>query len=119
MQFLTGQIRRFWKRVIWSLDGWRDSWRSEDSLKQWTGANVISVALTFAFEMTSVERILIVAFGLLVLAAELMNTAIEEAVNRISTDEHPLSKKAKDAGSAAVAMTAITAGVVWLLVLFT
>jgi diacylglycerol kinase (ATP) len=61
---------------------------------------------------------MIVALGLLILAAELMNTALEEAIDYISLDRNPRAKKAKDAGSASVAITAIAAGVAWVFVLF-
>jgi len=51
------------------------------------------------------------------LVAELLNTAIEEVVDYISTKDHPRAKKAKDCGSAAVAVAAIAAGLAWLVVL--
>ncbi len=55
---------------------------------------------------------------LIVLCAELVNTALEAAVDRISLDIHPLARRAKDIGSAAVMLALVNAGVVWLLVLF-
>ena len=61
--------------------------------------------------------LLIVALGVLILAAELMNTAIEETVDYISTDHDPRAGRAKDAGSAAVAVTAIAGGLAWLVIL--
>ena len=60
---------------------------------------------------------LILALGVNVLAFELINTAIERAVDYISEKEHPLAKRSKDAGSAGVAVAAIGAGVAWLVVL--
>ena len=61
-----------------------------------------------------VFRGLIICLGLLVLAAECFNTAIERVVNHLSPVPHPLAKAAKDAGSAGVAVTAFTAGVAWV-----
>ncbi|WP_230426401.1 diacylglycerol kinase [Paragemmobacter aquarius] len=55
--------------------------------------------------------------GLLVLAAEVMNTAVEEVVDYISTEIDPRAKRAKDCGSAAVALTALAGGVAWLVIL--
>jgi len=55
---------------------------------------------------------------LIVLCAELVNTALEAAVDRISLEIHPLARRAKDIGSAAVMLALVNAGVVWLLVLF-
>ena len=61
-----------------------------------------------------VFRGLIICLGLLVLAAECFNTAIERVVNHLSPGPHPLAKAAKDAGSAGVAVTTFTAGVAWV-----
>ena len=61
-----------------------------------------------------VFRGLIICLGLLVLAAECFNTAIERVVNHLSPGPHPLAKAAKDPGSAGVAVTAFTAGVAWV-----
>ena len=60
---------------------------------------------------------MILALGLLVLAAELMNTGLEEVVDYLSTDQDPRAKKAKDCGSAAVALTALAGGVAWMVIL--
>jgi diacylglycerol kinase (ATP) len=79
--------------------------------------NFLSAMACLLVEMTSGERALILALGLLILAAEVMNTALEEIVDYLSTERHPRAKKAKDCGSAAVALTAIAGGVAWLVVL--
>ena len=63
-------------------------------------------------------RILLIGSVLLVLIIELLNTAVEAAVNRISTEQHTLSAKAKDAGSAAFLMASTNLVVVWGIVLF-
>jgi diacylglycerol kinase (ATP) len=68
-------------------------------------------------EMTPGERALILALWLLILAAEVMNAALEEVVDYLSTNRDPRAKKAKDCGTAAVALTALAGGVAWLVVL--
>ncbi len=93
------------------------AWADQKSLRQWTLVNLASAALAFYLDLSAVERALIVALGLLILAAELANTAIEETVNYISTDQHPLAKKAKDCGSALVALTALAGGAAWVILL--
>ena len=108
---------RFCNRVIWSWQGWLNCWRTEPSLHMWVWANVVSAALALVLDLSSLERALILSLGVLVLAAELMNTGIERAIDYISGDDHPLAKQAKDAASAAVAMTAIAAGVAWAVIL--
>ena len=117
MEFLRAEARRFANTVIWSLDGWRAAWASEKTLRQWTLVNAASAGLAFTLDLTPGERALILALGLLVLAAELLNTAIEEAVNYISDQTHPLAKKAKDCGSAGVALAALAGGAAWVVVL--
>lgn len=117
MEFLRNEARRVWNTCVWSWAGWTAAWASEKTLRQWTVVNILSAALAFSLELTPAERALILALGLLVLAAELLNTAIEETVNYISTDRHPLAQKAKDCGSAGVALTALAGGVAWVVIL--
>jgi len=64
-----------------------------------------------------VERALLVGSVLMVLVVELLNSAVEATVDRVSLEDHRLAKRAKDFGSAAVMMSLATVGVVWLLVL--
>lgn len=104
-------------RCIWSWAGWCDSWRTEYSFRSWVWANLVSASLALYLPLETGERALILALGVLVLAMELMNSAIERAVDRISLEQHELSRTAKDAGSAAVAVAAIAAGVAWVVVL--
>lgn len=115
--FLRAEARRFGKTVLWSVQGWQAAWATEKTLRQWTLVNVISAAAALALPLSVPERALLLALGLLVLAAELMNTGIEKAVDLIGPAEHPLAKKAKDCGSAAVALTALAGGVAWVVVL--
>ena len=68
---------------------------------------------------SGVERALLVGVLLLVLVVELLNSALEAAVDRVSFEHHPLAKRAKDMGSAAVMLALFNAAAVWLLVLAT
>ncbi|MBL4927307.1 diacylglycerol kinase [Fuscibacter oryzae] len=114
---LAAEGRRFLNTVIWSWAGWRAAWASEKSLRQWTVVNLLSATLAFALHLTPGERALILALGLLVLAAELINTAVEEVVDHILPQPHPVAKKAKDCGSACVALAALAGGVAWAVIL--
>lgn len=116
-EILRSEGRRFANTVIWSWHGWRAAWASEKTMRQWSVVNLLSAGLAFAIDMTAAERGLILALGLLVLAAELMNTGLEEAIDYISKADDPRAKKAKDCGSAAVALTALAGGVAWVMVL--
>jgi len=116
-QGIAAALRRLSNTILWSWQGWRAAWTSEPSLRQWTAVNAVSVVAALVLDLTGGERAPILALGVLLLAAELVNTAIEEAVNIAAPDPHPLAKKAKDCGSAGVALTAIAGGVAWIAVL--
>jgi len=67
---------------------------------------------------TPVQRALLLASLLLVLIVELVNSAIETAVDRVSLEDHPLTKRAKDIASAAVGLAIANAALIWLLIVF-
>lgn len=79
--------------------------------------NACSAALAFYLPLSLDGRALIVALGILVLAAEGLNTGVEAAVDRSGLEHDPLGKYAKDAASAGVALTAVAAGVAWVILI--
>ena len=87
-------------------------------MRQWIIANLISVCFTFFVPISHTEQAIILLAGTLILAAECMNTAIERVVDDIGKEFRPTAQQAKDAGSATVAITAIAAGIAWLVILF-
>jgi len=101
-----------------SLAGVVAAARNEGSFQVELAVCVVLLPLGLWLGGTGVERALLVSSVLIVLCAELVNTALEAAVDRISLEIHPLAKRAKDIGSAAVMLALVNAGVVWLLVLF-
>ncbi|MBO9447119.1 diacylglycerol kinase [Ruegeria sp. R14_0] len=100
-------------RTKWSWQGLAATWSEEYSFRCWVWANLISAILVMWLPLADAVRALILVMGLIVLVAELFNTAIERAVDHTSTDHNILAGQAKDAASAAVAVTAIAAGVAW------
>ncbi len=113
---ILAELRRWGNTARWSWQGWTTAWAREKSLRQWTALNGVSAVLAVILNLTGAERGLILALGLLILVVELINTAIEETVDFISTDHDPRAGRAKDAGSAAVAVTAIALGAAWVAV---
>ena len=109
-------LRRLKWRVIWSCAGLKDTWANEHSFRSWVWANVVSAALAL-WLLEGAELALILSLGVLVLAVELINTAIERAVDLVSLEKSELARQAKDAGSAGVMVAAIAAGVAWVVVL--
>jgi diacylglycerol kinase (ATP) len=96
-----------------SLAGLGDAWRHESAFRQEILLAAILVPLACALPLTGVERALLVGSVLLVLIVELLNSSIEAAIDRISFDQHSLSKRAKDIGSAAVLVALVLLAIVW------
>jgi diacylglycerol kinase (ATP) len=109
------------QRVInatrYSLEGLAAAARHEDAFRQELILAVVMVPLGLWLGADGVERALLVGSVLMVLVVELLNSAVEATVDRVSLEDHRLAKRAKDFGSAAVMMSLATVGVVWLLVL--
>ena len=119
MGYVSRELRRLVSRCVNTYEGIRITWREEASFPQWVVINIISVIGTFLLDLSSTERLILIILGLLILVVELLNTGIEAAIDRISDDIHPLSKKAKDAGCAAVALMAAIGGFAWVYILLT
>ena len=111
-------LNRLRLRIVWSFAGLRDAYVHQHSFRSWVWANAVSAALAFWLPIGGAERALIIALGILVLAAEAVNTAIEYTVDYISTERHPLAGRAKDAASAAVFLTSLAAGAAWAVALW-
>src|SRR5690349_13111393 len=100
-----------------SLRGLGGAFREEAAFRQELAFAVLVIPLGLWLGHTGVERALLVAPMLLILIIELVNSAIEATVDRIGLERHVLAGLAKDIGSAAVLMSFILLGLVWLLVL--
>lgn len=106
-------ITRLYHATIYSLHGLRAAFKDEPAfrLECWLFTALAPLALFITPD--ALERALLIAVLLLVMLTEILNTAIEATINRISEERHPLSKKAKDCGSAAVFVAIALAMVVW------
>ena len=111
------QVMRVRQRAIWSWAGFVHVWRTEGSLMQWVVANLAFALLAFVLPLSAGERGFLLMGGIMILAVECMNTAIERVVDDIGTDLRDAAKHAKDCGSAAVAVTAVGVGVGWVCVI--
>lgn len=113
---------RGWVRVVKaarnSLQGLVAVWRSEEAFRQELWLFLPLVALAVWLDVSVVERLLLIGSLVLVLLMELVNTALEYVVDRISTDLHPLSGSIKDVGSALVMVALGFALLVWGLILW-
>jgi len=110
-------LKRVWNAMFYSFEGLRAAYRHEDAFRQEFWLAVVLIPLALALPASGVGHALMIASVLLVLVVELINSAIEAAIDRISLENHKLSKRAKDIGSAAVMVTLLNVIVTWTLVL--
>ena len=101
----------------YSLEGFVAAVRHEDAFRQELFVFALAVPAALWLGRSGFERALLVGCLFLVLIVELLNSAIEAAVDRISFESHHLAKRAKDIGSAAVMLSIVNAVAVWLLIL--
>jgi diacylglycerol kinase (ATP) len=100
-----------------SINGFAAALRHEAAFRADALLAVVLVPTALVLDVGGVAKAVMIASVLLVLVVELVNSAIEATVDRISLERHPLSGRAKDIGSAAVCLSLLNAAVVWLLVL--
>ena len=110
-------VSRVWYAAKYSWLGFKTAWKSEAAFRQELVLAVLMVPSIFILASTAVERLLMFASIALVLIVELLNSAIEATVNRVGMEIHPLSGAAKDMGSAAVLISLLFAGAVWVVFL--
>ena len=110
------------KRILaassYTVQGLHTAWRIEHAFRQELLVFVLGVIFAFVLTVSGFERLVLIGVLLLVLIIELINSAIEAVVDRISLERHPLSKNAKDFGSDAVGLTVLLAAVTWGTVLY-
>ena len=100
-----------------ALQGLAAAWRHEIPFRMEVVAFAFFLPLSFFVGRTAVERALLVGSLLLVLIVELLNSALEATLDRVSLEHHPLIGRAKDIASAAVGLTLVNAAAIWLFIL--
>ena len=108
---------RILKATVWSLQGLRAAWLHESSFRLEVYLFVVLAPLALWLGADGVERALLVGSMVLVLSAELLNSAVEAVIERYGAEHHELAGRAKDMGSAAVFVTMLNVLLVWGLIL--
>ena len=111
-------LKRLFNALKYSLAGLQAAFRNEDAFRQEVMSACVLVPLAFYLEADMLSRAMMISCVLLLLIVELLNSAIEATVDRISLDDHRLAKRAKDIGSAAVLVSTVNLVVVWGLILW-
>ena len=110
-------LQRLWNALGYALQGLASAFRHENAFRQECLLAAVLVPAAFFVPVGGAEKALMIASVLLVLIVELLNSAVEATVDRISLENHLLAKRAKDIGSAAVLLSLINVPVVWGLIL--
>jgi diacylglycerol kinase (ATP) len=110
-------VRRVINAFLYSLAGLRAAYRHEAAFRQELVLALLLIPLTLIMQLSPVGKALIIASTLGVLITELVNSAIEAVVDRVSLEHHELAKRAKDIGSAAVLLSLVNLAVVCVLVI--
>jgi diacylglycerol kinase (ATP) len=111
-------LQRVWRAAGYSVSGLKAALANEAAFRQEMALFVLLAPLGLWLGRNGVERSLLVGSLVLVLVVELLNSAVEAAVNRIGNEPHALSGRAKDIASAAVFLSLLLVALVWVLVLF-
>ena len=110
------------KRLInatgYSFAGFKVAFKQEDAFRQEVLMTLILIPLAVYLSTNAIELVLLIFSTLLVPIVELLNSAIEATVDRISLEKHKLAKRAKDIGSAAVFLSLVNLSAVWLIIIF-
>lgn len=111
-------LNRMWHAAGYSLAGLRAGW-GETAFRQESIAACFLVPLALWLGRTWVEVSLLAGSVVLVMVVELLNTAVETAIDRVGPEWHDLSKRAKDMGSAAVLLSLLLAAGIWIAAAYT
>jgi diacylglycerol kinase (ATP) len=111
-------LARIWAATVYSAEGLRACFRSEEAFRIESILSVFLIPLAFILGETALETTMLLFPIVLVLLVELLNSAVEAVVDRVSLDYHELSKKAKDIASGAVFISLMTFLLIWSVLLF-
>ncbi|MGL5384756.1 MAG: diacylglycerol kinase [Enterobacterales bacterium] len=111
-------LTRIFKAAGYSYKGLIAAWQNEAAFRQELVATVVAIIVAVWLDVGVIARILLIGSVLLVMIVEILNSAIEAIVDRVGTEYHELSGRAKDMGSAAVSLAIILALFVWASVLW-
>ncbi|MCK5708248.1 MAG: diacylglycerol kinase [Candidatus Aureabacteria bacterium] len=105
---------RLWNALFYSYDGLREAFKNEEAFRQELLLSVVLIPIAIILPISFISKALMISSVIFLLIVELLNSAIEAIVDRISTEKHPLAKRAKDMGSAAVLLSIINLTVIWV-----
>ena len=114
----TAGFKRILNATGYSLAGFKAAYQNEAAFRQIIWINIVLIPITFFVDVTPIEQALMIGVCLFAIIVELFNSAIEAVVDRVSLERHPLSKNAKDMGSAAQFVAQAIIFFTWVIILF-
>ena len=111
-------VKRIWNAFGYSIAGFKSAFVTETAFRQEVVVTILLTPVIIFLEVSAMAKLMLAGSLFLVLFAELINSAIEAVVDRVSFERHELSKKAKDIGSAIVFLALVYAGIVWAVILW-
>ena len=106
-------LKRIFSALGYSIAGFKTAWKGEHAFRQELFVVVIATIAALMLPVSALQKLLLIGVFVLVLIIELLNSAIEAVVDRVSLERNPLSKNAKDFGSAAAMLPLFLAGATW------
>lgn len=110
-------LKRILSAFFYSMEGFKSAWRIEHAFRQELVLLVCATVIALLLPIPAIEKLMLIGVFVLVLIVELLNSAVEAVVDRVSLERNPLSKNAKDFGSAAVFLTISLAAATWAVIL--
>lgn len=117
MELIRKEVKRLGSATRFSMQGLQHAWKGEAAFRFEAVLAVVMLPLALLIDVSALERIALVGSVFLVLIVELLNSAVEAAIDRVGLEIHPLSARAKDLGSAAVFLALLLALFVWITIL--
>ena len=111
-------MKRILPAMSYAIAGLKAAWKHEHAFRQEMVMVIVLSITALALPISAFQKMFLISLLVFVLIVELINSAIEAIVDRVSLERHPLSKNAKDMGSAAVMLSIFMCGACWIVVLF-
>lgn len=106
-------FKRIINAAVYSFYGFKFAWQNEQAFRQEVFLVIPGIIAALCLPVDPLKKLALIAVLFLIMIVELLNSAIEAAIDRISLERHPLSKVAKDLGSAAVFLAFLLAALTW------
>lgn len=118
MKIVTDELKRLNNATRYSMQGFRHAWEGEAAFRLEVVIAIILLPTAVILDVSALERFALVGSVVLILIVELLNSAVEAAIDRVGTEHHPISGRGKDMGSAAVFVALLFCGFTWITLLW-